>query len=104
MKNTIANISKVDAGYIFAKFLKGELVDGEGPVDLNLLHQQKMTLIDVVAEEREAINEEPSLRASRKARIKSMEGLLCFLDAFQDMLVDDMKVWEYPKEDEDETK
>lgn len=51
MKNTIANISKVDAGYIFAKFLKGELVDGEGPVDLNLLHQQKMTLIDVVAEE-----------------------------------------------------
>ncbi len=82
---------------IFFKFLKGTLKKGQGPVDLDKLHQQKLTLIDIAAEEWDAITEDPA----HKERAKALDGLVEFLDAFQDMLADNLQIWQYPKEEAD---
>lgn len=98
------DISFKGAGVIFFKFLKGDLKKGQGPIDLNLLHQQKLALIDAAAEEREAIGEDPSVADIHRSRAEAMDGIIEFLDGFQDMLVDNLQIWQYPKESEDAPK
>lgn len=101
-KTNLHNMGKVDAGFKFYQFLAGSLKKGNGPVDLDRLNQQKVTLMILAKEEREAIDEEPSLAQSRRERAEDIEGLISFLDAFQDMLADDLKVWQYPEPEEQE--
>ena len=103
MKPKIDDICKVDAGYIFAQFLKGKLKKGQGRSDLDLLHKQKIHLIEQAALLETCLvyakqAKLPALIRSRKKALDATNGLIGFLDAFQDMLVDDMKVWSYPKE------
>lgn len=88
--------SLMDAGRTFAHLLDGKLKPGQGPVDLNRLHEQKMTLITVASEEREAAREGGEDGKAHAARAADLDGLIGFLDAFQDMLVDNMKIWQYP--------
>ncbi len=104
MKAKLDNICKVDAGHIFYKFLAGDFAKRIGPVNLDALHRQKMTLIDVAAEEREAVDgsDREEEKQGHLERAADLDGLIGFLDAFQDMLVDDLHVWEYPEEAEDE--
>ena len=101
MKATLDNIANVDAGHIFYKFLAGKLKKGQGPVDLNLLHKQKLHLILLQDLAREALSDaekDGRDRTEVQEEADLVDGLIEFLDAFQDMLVDDLKVWKYPSD------
>lgn len=102
MKPKLDNMCKVDAGHIFYQFLAGKLKKGQGRIDLNLLHKQKMYLIEQADMLETCLayakqNKLATLIKSRKKALDATNGLIGFLDAFQDMLVDDMKVWKYPE-------
>jgi hypothetical protein len=77
-------ITDAELGRVFRAFLNGSLVKGQGPVDFDLLHRQKM-----------CINEySPALPPQEQ---EYFDGLVNFLDSFQDMFVDNLRIWEFPE-------
>ena len=85
--SNLDNITDKELGRVFRAFLNGSLVKGQGPVDLDLLQRQKLEL----SESSQALHPDVSWKQ------EYFDGLVNFLDSFQDMLVDNLKIWEFPE-------
>ena len=101
MKN--CDLTDEQIGRLFRVFILGGIEVGTMGVrnpglDLDLLHDQKLSLISVAEEEREAIREGGEYGAIHQERADALDGLVNFLDAFQDILVDNMGSWKFPEE------
>ncbi len=76
---------KVKIANAFAIFL--------AKTDFDLLHTQKMELVNV---------SRLFDRSRNNPTIKTVDGLINFLDAFQDVCVDELGLWKFPNTESDD--
>lgn len=80
---TIQSLSNEELGRALRKLLAG--TEARRGVDLDLLYKQKYELIARVEGENASGN-----------NVDDLNGIINFLDALQDMCVDDLNIWSFP--------
>ena len=83
---SINSLTNDEIGRAMRKLLVG--TDSQGGVDLDLLHTQKQDLLRRIDED--------------GGDTADAEGLIGFLDAFQDICADELGVWEFPTDSDQE--
>ena len=78
--NKVQDLTDEQIGAAFRKLLGG--TESHGAMDLDLLQKQKIDMLPFRVE-----NEDEALK-----------GVVHFLDAFQDICVDDLHIWKFPGE------
>jgi hypothetical protein len=80
---SINDLTNDELGRAMRKLLVG--TESQGGVDLDLLQRQKVDILP--------INQDPDDDA--------LNGIVGFLDAFQDICADDLGIWEFPNQEEE---